>query len=101
MTTSYGATPTLSATDPAATELFSEFLELGHKYGVPIIPVYDTGPNSAELIAENAAIHGAAKVLIGSSRRGTIHRLVKGSFQRKLESLLPPEIPVEVLPVKS
>ena len=88
-------------TDPAATELFSEFLELGHKYGVPIIPVYDTGPNSAELIAENAAIHGAAKVLIGSSRRGTIHRLVKGSFQRKLESLLPPEIPVEVLPVKS
>jgi amino acid transporter/nucleotide-binding universal stress UspA family protein len=88
-------------TDPAAAELFGEFLELGHKHGVPIIPVYDTGPNSAELIAENAAIHGAAKVLIGSSRRGTIHRLVKGSFQRKLESLLPPEIPVEVLPVKS
>jgi hypothetical protein len=37
------------------------------------------------------------KVLIGSSRRGAIHHLLKGSFQRRLESLLPPEIHVQVL----
>jgi hypothetical protein len=36
-------------------------------------------------------------VLIGSSRRGAIHQIIKGSFQRKLEALLPPEIPVMVL----
>jgi nucleotide-binding universal stress UspA family protein len=83
--------------DPAAQALFTDFLEHGHKRGVPIIPVYDTGPNSAELLAEHAAINGVSRVLIGSSRRGTIHHLVKGSFQRKLENLLPPEIPVQVV----
>jgi len=86
-------------TDPAAQALFTDFLEHGHQWEVPIIPIYDTGPQSAELIAEQAAIFGASKVLIGSSRRGAIHQLIKGSFQRKLESLLPPEIPVQVLSV--
>jgi amino acid transporter/nucleotide-binding universal stress UspA family protein len=84
-------------TDLAAQELFEEFLTHGHAYGVPIIPAYDSGPNSAELIAELAAINGVSRVLIGTSRRGAFHRLVKGSFQKRLESLLPPEIKVEVI----
>ena len=66
---------------------------------MPIIPVYDTGHQRAELIAEQAAINGVRRVLIGSSRRGALHHLIKGSFQRKLEALLPPEITVEVLGV--
>jgi amino acid transporter len=86
-------------TDPAAQSLFATFLALGHQYGVPIIPAYDTGTNAPELIAELAAIHGVHRVLIGSSRRGAIHHLIKGSFQQKLEHLLPPEIPVEVLSI--
>ena len=45
-------------TDPAAQALFTDFLEHGHRDGVPIIPMYDTGPNAAELIAELAAING-------------------------------------------
>jgi uncharacterized protein YggE len=65
--------------------------------GYTVTPVYDTGPNSAELLAEHAAINGVSRVLIGSSRRGTIHHLIKGSFQRKLENLLPPDIPVQVV----
>jgi nucleotide-binding universal stress UspA family protein len=84
-------------TDPAAQALFTDFLELGHKYDVPIIPMYDTGQNAPEVIAETAAMNGVDRVLIGSSRRGALHNLIKGSFQRKLESLLPPEIPVEVI----
>jgi amino acid transporter/nucleotide-binding universal stress UspA family protein len=84
-------------TDPAAIALFTDFLAHGHRYGVPIIPVYDTGHNGAELIAEQAAINGVSKVLIGSSRRGALHHLIKGSFQRRLESLLPPDVPVQVL----
>ena len=51
----------------------------------------------SEMIAEAAAITGADKVLIGTSRRGSLHQLIKGSFQRRLEILLPPEIPVEVI----
>jgi amino acid transporter len=84
-------------TDPAAQALFVDFLQHGHREGVPIIPAYDTGQNSPELIAELAAINGVQKVLIGSSRRGAFHHFIKGSFQSKLEALLPPEIPVQVL----
>jgi nucleotide-binding universal stress UspA family protein len=85
--------------DPAAQALFTDFLEHGHRHGVPIIPAYDTGHHAPELIAELAAIYGVNKVLIGSSRRGAIHNMIKGSFQRRLEILLPPEIPVQVLTV--
>jgi amino acid transporter/nucleotide-binding universal stress UspA family protein len=84
-------------TDPAAQVLFADFLAHGHSKGVPIIPMYDTGTNAAELIAEHAAINAVEKVLIGSSRRSTIHRIIKGSFQQHLEALLPPEIPVQVI----
>ena len=84
-------------TDPAAQEMFAEFLDKGHAHGVPIIPMYDSGHNSAELIAELAAMNGVEKVLIGSSRRGTLHHIIKGSFQRRLESLLPPDIHVQVI----
>jgi len=84
-------------TDDAAQDLFSEFLDLGYRQGVPIIPMYDTGTIGPELIAETAAINGVTKVLIGTSRRGSLHQLIKGSFQRRLETLLPPEIPVVVI----
>lgn len=84
-------------TDPAAVDLFTEFLEHGHRYNVPVIPMYDIGTNAPELIAEFAALNAVDRVLIGSSRRGALHQILKGSFQRRLESLLPPEIPVQVL----
>ena len=87
-------------TDPAAWAMYSDFLEKGHANGVAILPVYDIGPNGAELIAEAAAMNGVDKVLIGSSRRGTLHNLIKGSFQKSLEAILPPEIPVEVVQVE-
>jgi hypothetical protein len=88
--------PTIE-TDAAALKTFSRFLEAGHDMGVSVVPVYDTGPDAAELMAENAAIYGCERVLIGTSRRGALYHVIKGSFQRKLESLLPPEIPVQVI----
>jgi hypothetical protein len=84
-------------TDPAALKTFSLYLERGHEMGVHVIPVYDTGSDAAELMAENAATYGCERVLIGTSRQGALYHLIKGTFQRRLEALLPPEIPVRVL----
>jgi amino acid transporter len=84
-------------TDLAALRTFSRFLEAAHDADVPLIPVYDTGPDAAVLIAENAAAYACDRVLIGTSRQGTLYHLIKGHFQRRLESLLPPEIPVDVV----
>ncbi|HZL33863.1 MAG TPA: APC family permease [Tepidisphaeraceae bacterium] len=84
-------------TDLAALRTFSRYLELAHKMQVPLLPVYDMGSDAAELIAETAAIYGCQRVLIGTSRQGALYRLIKGHFQRRLESLLPPEIQVQVI----
>ena len=84
-------------TDAAAIKTFARFLDMGHEMGVPVLPIYDTGPDAAELMAEAAAITGCERVLIGSSRRGTVYQFIKGSFQQKLETLLPEEIKVVVL----
>ena len=83
--------------DLAAQRTFARFLELGHEMNVPVLPVYDTGPDAAELMAENAAIYGCEKVFIGTSRQGALYHLIKGHFQQRLEALLPPEVPVEVI----
>ncbi|MBC8108736.1 MAG: APC family permease [Anaerolineae bacterium] len=84
-------------TDPAALKTFARFLDAGHASEVPVLPVYDTGTDAAELLAENAAIYGCDRVLIGTSRQGALYHLIKGHFQRRLESILPPEIPVMVM----
>jgi hypothetical protein len=92
-----GQKPLTIDSDPAALRTFSKFLEVGHELNVPIIPIYDSGPDAAELMAENAAIYGCEKVLIGTSRRGGLYHLLKGHFQQRLEAMLPPEIPVDVI----
>ena len=84
-------------TDVAALRTFSRFLELGHEKRVPVIPVYDTGADAAILLAETAATFGCERVLIGTSRQGALYHLIKGHFQKRLESLLPAEIPVQVV----
>ncbi|HSU68878.1 MAG TPA: APC family permease [Tepidisphaeraceae bacterium] len=84
-------------TDPAALRTFAKFLDMGHGMGVSVLPIYDSGPDAAELMAENAAVYGCEKILIGTSRQGGLYHLLKGHFQQRLEQLLPPEIPVEVI----
>jgi amino acid transporter len=84
-------------TDLAALRTFAKFLDMGHQMGVPVQPVYDVGDNAAELVAEAAAITGAGRILIGTSRQGALYHLIKGSFHKQLEDLLPPEIRVEVI----
>ncbi len=84
-------------TDPAALRVFARYLELAHTMSVKVLPVYDTGPEAAELMAETAAIWGCEKMLIGTSRQGAFYTLIKGRFQQKLESMLPPDIKVDVL----
>jgi hypothetical protein len=84
-------------TDAAALRTFSRFLDAGHNAGVPIIPLYDTGTDAATLMAEAAAMYGVERIYIGTSRRGAIHKFIKGDFQQQIEALLPPEIVVTVV----
>lgn len=84
-------------TDMAALRTFAKFLELGHQFGVPVLPIYDSGSDPATLIAEAAAMSGCDRILIGSGRHGALYNLIKGDFHKRLESLLPPEMAVQVI----
>ena len=84
-------------TDQAALKTFAKFLDLGHQMNVPVLPIYDSGDNPAELLAEAAAMLGCDRVLIGTSRQGALYHLIKGSFHQLLEQLLPEEIKIEVI----
>jgi hypothetical protein len=83
--------------DLAAQRTFARYLDLGHQYGVPVLPIYDMGSDAAELMAENAAVYGVDRLLIGTSRKGALYHAIKGHFQNRLEALLPPEVRVEVI----
>jgi hypothetical protein len=83
--------------DLAAQRTFAHYLDLGYAAGDPVIPVYDTGTDAAALMAENAALYGCHRVLIGTSRKGAVYHLIKGHFQRRLEALLPPDVAVRVI----
>jgi amino acid transporter len=84
-------------TDLGALKVFVRFLDLGHQMGVPVLPVYDSGPDAVEMMAEAAAITGSETILLGTSRQGALYNLIKGNFQQRLEALLPPEITVKVI----
>jgi amino acid transporter len=83
--------------DLAAQRTFAHYLDLGYAAGVPVVPVYDTGTDAAAVMAENAALYGCDRVLIGTSRKGAVYHLIKGHFQRRLETLLPPDVTVQVI----
>lgn len=83
--------------DHAAQSMFTEFLAAGHRHGVTIIPMYDVGSDPVEQLAEAAAMEGVDEILLGSSRRSVLHRLIKGRLQTRLEAILPREIGVRVL----
>ena len=63
------------ATDSILAERVA--VEAAEPLGVPVLPVYDTGDDPAELMAEAAAINGCDRILIGSSRRGALYHLIK------------------------
>ena len=45
-------------TDGAAQKAFARFPELGHAAGVPVLPVYDSGANAAEVSRRKAIANG-------------------------------------------
>ena len=60
---------------------------------------YCSAPSAAAPWPVRSVCRGsrASLVLIGSSRHGALYHMIKGHFQRRLEAILPPEIPVEVI----
>ncbi len=83
--TSYGE-------DEQALKLFEEVRERARKEGIPLRTLYCAAYEVPEAILEMAVTHGADLLLLGTSRRGTLWRAMKGDVIQGVAEHLPENV---------
>lgn len=78
--------------DPHAASIMTLMLNLGKEKGVSVAPVYAASPNPANAILDLAATLGIDYLLLGSSHRHSLARLLKGNVVEKVALGLPEDI---------
>jgi amino acid transporter/nucleotide-binding universal stress UspA family protein len=76
--------------DPAAREIFAAARERARGY--PFIPCYAVSDSASDTIVDIAATLGVARLILGSTQRGSIAWLLRGDLIRKVSNLLPENI---------
>jgi nucleotide-binding universal stress UspA family protein len=78
--------------DPDAAKIMYAMIKLGQEIGVPIIPIYVVSENPAATILDTAATIGADVLMLGSSHRLHLTRLLKGNVITEVAKDLPENI---------
>ncbi len=78
--------------DPQASAIMTLMLKLGEETGVCVQPIYTSSTDPASTIVDIAATLGVDLVMLGSSHRATMARLLKGNVIERVASNLPEEI---------
>jgi amino acid transporter/nucleotide-binding universal stress UspA family protein len=78
--------------DPAAAKIMYAMIKLGQEIGVPVIPIYVVSENPAATILDTAATIGADVLMLGSSHRLHLTRLLKGNVITEVAKDLPENI---------
>ena len=78
--------------DPEAAPIMALVLKIGEEIGVCVQPVYAESTDPAGTIVDIAATLGADIVMLGSSHRAKMARLLKGNVIERVASNLPENI---------
>lgn len=78
--------------DHDAAQIMYAMIKLGQEIGVAVIPVYVVSENSAATILDIAATIGADMLMLGSSHRTKLSRLLKGNVITEVAKDLPENI---------
>lgn len=78
--------------DPQAAAIMSLMLRLGEEAGVCVQPVYAVSSDPAGTIVDISATLGADIVMLGSTHRSNMSRLLKGNVIERVADQLPEEI---------
>ncbi|MEO6788694.1 MAG: universal stress protein, partial [Chthoniobacteraceae bacterium] len=78
--------------DPQAAAIMTLMLKLGEETGVCVQPIYTFSTDPASSIVDIAATLGVDLVMLGSSHRASMARLLKGNVIERVASNLPEEI---------
>ncbi len=91
--TPMGPTPPPSlAEDAVALELFERLRTQAHDAGVPLRLLYGVARDIPEAILDMAVTHGADLLLLGTTRRGTLWKAMKGDVIQAVAEQLPERI---------
>ena len=85
------APPTL-AEDPEALELFDRIRAQAIGLGVPLRLLYGVSRDIPEAILDMAVTHGADLLLLGTTRRGSLWKYMKGDVIQAVAEHLPDRI---------
>jgi amino acid transporter/nucleotide-binding universal stress UspA family protein len=91
--TPMGPTPPPSLVEDAvALELFERIRTQAHDAGVPLRLLYGVARDIPEAILDMAVTHGADLLLLGTTRRGTLWKAMKGDVIQAVAEQLPERI---------
>ena len=77
------------ANDPDAQKAAEEIKQMGEASGVPVRFLYTVADNISETIVDFAVTYGVSQVIIGTSKRGTLWRTMKGDVIQGVALHLP------------
>ena len=80
------------AEDAVALELFDRLRTQAHETGVPLRLLYGVARDIPEAILDMAVTHGADLLLLGTTRRGTLWKAMKGDVIQAVAEQLPERI---------
>ena len=78
--------------DPEASAILGAAVNIGKERGVSVVPVFANAASPAEIIVDLAATLGADFLVLGSSNRSTMAKLLKGNVASQVAANLPDNI---------
>jgi nucleotide-binding universal stress UspA family protein len=93
----FSAAPTASGRpkwqeDPEANAIMSLMLKEGHQRGVCVLPVYAVSEDAAATIVDLSATMGVDCLVLGTTKRGALTNLLRGSVATHIAENLPDSI---------
>ncbi|QQY09517.1 MAG: amino acid permease [Candidatus Xiphinematobacter sp.] len=80
--------------DPQASVILNTALKMGKERGIPVVPVFASAAAPAGIIVDLAATLGADFLILGSSNRSTMDKVLKGNVASQVAANLPDSIPI-------
>lgn len=80
--------------DQQANVILGAALNLGKERGISVVPVFATAADPAGIIVDLAATIGADFLILGSSNRSTMDKVLKGNVASQVATNLPDTIPI-------
>jgi nucleotide-binding universal stress UspA family protein len=78
--------------DPEANAIMTSVMKLGEERGVPVVPVYAVSQDAAATIVDLSATMGVDYLVIGSTQRTALVKLLRGSVVANVAQHLPESI---------